>query len=263
VTRRRTADDILGPAVVPVLGVAGPTIPGLSRLATALPSTVARAAGLHVTFTDAGRCSGHHIDNHVITDLSGSLGGNGAAGNDPAGLRHAALLRAAEHVARTCRCGHERLTVWSFDLNSPLDIGPVTIDRHGIPALAAALNDPDVGWGISTLGPALTSARAQAELAPGRCTLTVMSDYLLTDTPNILDKLAAFPADSIHAIALTAPVPDALAAHPHVHTTQANWDDDPATVAHAIHAELTRYTPQPPGSQRSGRSRRPARRGRA
>jgi hypothetical protein len=131
--------------------------------------------------------------------------------------------------------------VWSFDLTSPLDIGPVTVDRHGIPALAAALNNPNVGWGVSTLGPALTAARAAVDQAPGRCTLTVMSDFLLTDVPYVLDDLAAFPADSIHAVVLTAPIPDALTTHAHVHITQANWDDDPATVAHAVHTELTRY----------------------
>jgi hypothetical protein len=196
---------------------------------------------LHVTFRNAGRCSGRPVDHHVITDLSGSLGGNSNVGNDPAGLRHAALLRAAEHVGRVCRCGLERLTVWSYDLNSPLDVGPLTLNRHGIPRLANALNDPNVGWGISTLGPALSAARSAAETAPGRCTLTVMSDYLLTDVPHIINDLAAFPADSIHAVVLTAPVPDALTAHPHIHITQANWDDDPATVAHAIHTELTRY----------------------
>ena len=240
-TRSRTPYDILGPATVPVPGVTTPSIPGLGLLASPLPSTIARAVRLRVRFSDPGRCSGRPVDHHVITDLSGSLGGNGAAGNDPAGLRHAALLRAGEDVARVCRCGHERLTVWSFDLSSPLDVGPVTLNRRGITALADALNDPNVGWGISTLGPALAAARHAADAAPGRCTLTVMSDYLLTDVPYIIDELAAFPADSIHAIVLTAPVPDALGAHPHIHVTQANWDDDPATVAHAIHGEFIRY----------------------
>jgi hypothetical protein len=239
--KRRPGHDILGPALVPVPRVASPRIPGLGHLAAPMPSTIARALGLHIQFGSCGRCSGYPIDHFIISDLSGSLGGNGAAGNDPAGLRHAAALRASEDVARTCRCGHERLTIWSFDLNSPLDVGPVTLDRHGIPILGAALNDPNIGWGMSTLGPALTAARSRAEQAPGRTTLTVMSDFLLTDTPHILDDLVEFPADSIHAIVLTAPVPDRLAEHQHVTVTHANWDDDPATVAYAIHTELTRY----------------------
>jgi hypothetical protein len=76
--RHRNPDHDPGPATVPVPAITGPIIPGLGILTTPLPSTTARAAALHLTFfKDVGRCSGRPVDHHVITDLSGSLGGNG------------------------------------------------------------------------------------------------------------------------------------------------------------------------------------------
>lgn len=44
VTPKRSALDVMGRVVVPVPGVTGPSIPGLARLATPLPSTITRAS---------------------------------------------------------------------------------------------------------------------------------------------------------------------------------------------------------------------------
>jgi hypothetical protein len=218
---------------------------GLGRgtnLAAPLPCIEGRAGEIEVALGPVGRCPRHGEVRHLgISDISGSLGGNGCAGNDPAGLRHAAFLCAADKIARVCRCGRESIQVFSFDLTSPLDVGPVRLNRAGFRDLQRALGERNVGWGISTLGPSLQAARDSIQGFNGKVTLTVMSDFLLTDLTTAIEDLAAFPADAIHAIALTAPAPPVLEAHPQIAITTAGWSDKPAIVAEAIYEQLIRF----------------------
>jgi hypothetical protein len=146
-------------------------------LAAPLPRAARRAAQLAVTFGPPGRCPTNEAHEHkVITDLSGSLGGAGLTGNDPAGLRHAAVLKAAEKVAASCSCERERLQILSFDLTSELDIGPLPLTATGMKDLGRSLSSTNVGWGVSTLGPSLAAARASVHDFDGKVTITVLSD---------------------------------------------------------------------------------------
>ncbi len=234
-----------------------------SDLAAPLPRASERTRNLYVNYGPPGTCPEvGEVEHRAVSDISGSLGGAGLTGNDPAGLRHAAILKAAEKIANVCDCGRESLQVLSFDLTSDLDVGPVKFNAAGLDQLRKSLSTTNVGWGISTLGPSLEAARAGLEDFDGKVTLTVLSDWMLTDTPGVIARLAEFPADSIHAIALTAPPPEAFNEYPAIKVTTAGWSDDPAVVAEAIYGEFTRFRPPAPPlpPKKSRRSRRRRRR---
>jgi hypothetical protein len=196
--------------------------------------------GLRVRFRPPGRCpaKGTRLLNLFSNDRSGSLGGGG---NDPSGLRLAALLLAAEHVANACRCGRELIQLRSFDLTSASDTPVLHLDKQGLKSLRQAIDADSSGGGISTLTPGLDALRSAAEAFDGTVSLTIFSDYLLTDWPAVLPALEAFPADNIHAVVLTAPVPEQLVAHPKITVTHASWQDDPAIVAHAVHDQIVAH----------------------
>lgn len=224
-------------------------------LAAPLPKADERAGRLVVNFKPIGRCPKDEDVRHIVAfDLSGSLGGPGGTGNDPAGLRFAALLRAAETVAAACRCGRETLQVFSFDLTSEFEVGPVPLNRQGIGQLREALSSTNVGWGISTLGPSLAAARQSVAGFEGKVTITVASDFLLTDVPNVLRDLAGFPADSVHALVLTAPVPPVLGNDPSITVTAAGWSDKPAIVAEALYQEFVRFRRPAQAPRKAGRA---------
>jgi hypothetical protein len=245
----------MGSLMVPNLGLGSG-----ADLGAPLPRAAHRAQELIVDFGPPGDCPEHTDVKHLaFSDLSGSLGTAGLTGNDPAGLRHAAILKAAEKIGAVCTCGRETLQVLSFDLTSELDVGPCQLNPAGLRDLRRALSSTDVGWGISTLGPSLAAARTIVDDFDGKVTLTVMSDFILTDIPQILPDLASFPADSIHVVVLTAPPPAALADYPNITVTAAGWSDDPAIVAKEVYAEFTKFRPL--GRLRpKGRSRRRSRR---
>jgi hypothetical protein len=165
------------------------------------------------------------------------MGRPGVAGNDATALRHTAVLAAAQRMARTCRCHHETLQLFSFDLHGDFDIGPVELNRHDVRAITGALTSPNYGYGCSVLGPALTAAAATAGSDDEVTTLTVLSDFQLFDMGSI-DLLATFPAVSIHAVVLSAPVPAQLAALDNVTITSVGPTSDPAEIALVVYDQL-------------------------
>jgi hypothetical protein len=211
-----------------------------------------RAAHVAARFDPAGRCPAEPTINIAITDLSPSLGYGGNPGNDPAGLRHPALLVAARHVARACRCGREFIEVISFDLHGEFDIGPLSFNRADMRTLTTAMESTNYGSGCSTLGPALqTATRALAGWA-GLATVTVMSDFELTD-PDSISRLGDLPAH-VHAVVFTSSVPHQLErlTDAGITVTTVAPTDPVEIVAHAIHHELTHHRPT---SRRTRRSR--------
>lgn len=208
-----------------------------------------RAAQVAVRFEHARSCPEDPTMQLFLTDLSPSLGYGGNPGNDPAGLRHPALLAAARHVARACRCGHEYLQVLSFDLHGDFDIGPLTFKRADMATLTAAMESHNYGSGCSTLGPALTAATNILSDWDGPATVTVMSDFALTD-PHSIGLLGDLPAH-VHAVVFTAPPPvELIAVTDHVEVTHVAPTDTVDAVAHAIHAQLIHHRPTGRGSRR-------------
>jgi len=215
-----------------------------ASLASASPSFDQRIGMVGAEFGPTGFCPQDPVEHKVITDRSPSLGYGANPGNDPAGLRHLAVWRAAQQVAARCRCGHEHLEVLSFDLTGALDTGRLGFDRAAIKALAQAMSSTDYGFGVSTLAPSLTAARHRLESHDGPATLTILSDFQLTDMATI-SELDDFPA-WVHAVVFTAPVPSelqALADAGDIAVTRVTPTDRAATVALAVYGELTRFRP--------------------
>lgn len=209
-----------------------------------------RAAQVAVRFEHARSCPEHPTLQLFLTDLSPSLGYGGNPGNDPAGLRHPALLAAARHVARACRCGHEHLQVLSFDLHGDFDIGPLTFKRADMATLTAAMESRNYGSGCSSLGPAVTAAAEILSDWDGPATVTVMSDFELTD-PHSISLLGDLPAH-VHAVVFTSPVPAELNdLDDQVEITHVAPTDSIDTVAHAIHSQLIHHRPSGRRSRRA------------
>lgn len=201
-----------------------------------------RAAQVAVRFEHARSCPEDPTMQLFLTDLSPSLGYGGNPGNDPAGLRHPALLAAARHVARACRCGHEYLQVLSFDLGGDFDIGPLTFKRADMATLTAAMESRNYGSGCSTLGPALAAATNILSDWDGPATVTVMSDFELTD-PHSIRMLGELPAH-VHAVVFTSPVhAELVAVSDDIEITHVAPTDTVETVAHAIHSQLIHHRP--------------------
>lgn len=181
-----------------------------------------------------GTCSGKPVRHIVLNDRSASLGGAGVGGADPIGLRYLSLLRAVEKIATSCRCRKEELELISFDLRSSFDLAPTPMHKKSIGKIRSALTTEDRGCGISTLAPAIAEATTSLDGFRGRSTLTVFSDWFLTDTEQAVADLLALEVDHLHVVALSAPAPSGISESAQVTVTEASWSDDPALVAEAV-----------------------------
>lgn len=228
----------------------GPRCIGGSGIRSADGIVQERAALVTVRFEHARSCPEDPTKQLFITDLSPSLGYGGNPGNDPSGLRHPALLAAARHVARACRCDHEYLQVLSFDLGGDFDIGPLTFKRADMATLTQAMESRNYGSGCSSLGPAVTAAAEILSDWDGPATVTVMSDFELTD-PHSISLLGDLPAH-VHAVVFTSPVPAELNdLDDQVEITHVAPTDSIDTVAHAIHSQLIHHRPTGRRSRRA------------
>jgi hypothetical protein len=214
--------------------------PGLTAppgLLAPRPRTVAdRRHSINVTYPAVGKGPpDEDFLSQAINDRSGSMG----LGNDPSGLRQVALFGAAEAVAKSARRDREFLSLRSFDLTAPSDVGRVTLDRAGLRKLGDAINADQSCNGISAAGAALNATKAEAKAFDGTVSLLIMSDFQLSDTDHLAGWLGSYPADYIHLLVLTAPVPPVFVNHPKVTYSQIGWEDDPAEVALVIHRQMT------------------------
>jgi hypothetical protein len=172
----------------------------------------------------------------LLSDLSGSMIG----ANDAKGLRHEAALIALEHLA-TGRGSQWHARVFSFDMNSPLDLALTPLDGRGRQAAQRALLSASPG-GSSNLGPSLRAAEATAPSMPRL--LVVMSDFELfdMDLSSVYNLLANSTATHVLALVFTSDPPSALVAtgvevH-HIHAS-----NKPADVARFITDAAAKLAP--------------------
>lgn len=179
-----------------------------------------------------GRCTGHARRLVFVFDDSGSMTG----GNDPVGNRYAEAAHAVATLARSCRCGRERVQVLHFDSGNDSALFQVTD-----PAAQATLHRPDRVAGSSELGPALRRVRWSS--ARGTTHLIVLSDFQLLDPDpdRVLAQLARFPGQ-VTAVVLGAE-PDPRLADPRVTVVPIAVDDQPGALARALFAHITTGRP--------------------
>src|SRR5207253_6263192 len=126
--------------------------------------------------------------------------------HDPTGRRFQEAAIALDHYRRRCPCLCQLVAVRTFDLRTPIDVGPCHLEGEGGREIASALTTPPrtiQGW--SRMGPALRNAKRLAHDHPThRTELVVFSDFDLYDPfPSwVLERLCRFPG-RVHAIVLT------------------------------------------------------------
>ena len=177
----------------------------------------------------------------MIFDDSGSVAG----ASDPIGNRYEEADIGLNHFARRCRCQADLVAIRHFDIGTSGDVGPLPLDRHGLPELRQALSPPG-GGGSSSLGPCLAAAEQLAAGYQDRpVTLAVFSDFELTDAhpSEILTRFAGWSFGPVHAVVLRAAPPDHLT-ETNVVTTRVHWDSPRGVVARAL---LSALVDLPPG----------------
>lgn len=185
-----------------------------------------------------GRCP--HTPHHYIFlfDDSGSVVG----GNDPVGRRYEEARLAIEHVARSCRCHRELISIRHFDCPTSGDVSSVPLRRFGGPLASLALQPPrEVDLPCSNLGPAIATAVEEAARNPThQLVLVIASDFELfdPDLPEVTDRLVTF-GGTVHAIVLTGEVPDYLHTSPRATVTRIDWQSPRGAVASAVCDSLT------------------------
>jgi hypothetical protein len=189
---------------------------------------------------DPGSCPAAGTSVYVVLDESASVAS--ADGNDPLSRRHRETAFAIAHVASACRCRHDRVALFPFDVGSPGQVPPQPLTSPGVRRLRQGLRSLSTGYGMSSsLLPALTHVEQHAARRSGALALVVFSDFLLTDQfpAAAMTRMCAFPG-SVHAVVLGAAPPPVLLQHPGVTITRLTPRSPPGAAAQAVFDGLTR-----------------------
>ncbi|MDL9944546.1 vWA domain-containing protein [Gordonia sp. ABSL11-1] len=184
---------------------------------------------------DVGACPGHAVDLIALIDNSPSVSGPG--GNDPLSDRISELQTAIHHIAASCRCRRERISLVSFDCPSGTAILRQTLSKSGLRHLERGLLRMPTDPGSSSLGPSLDIAEQITSEAQGKAMVVVLSDFLLTDDhpDDVLERIRNLGADK-HVVMLGAEPPSVLEADPTVTVSRIGPSSQPGAVATALTA---------------------------
>lgn len=186
-----------------------------------------------IVLPDLGPCPPHSVDLVVLIDNSASV--TSVGGTDPRAGRLAELRLAIRHMAKTCHCGHERISLISFDRPSRATVVQQRLSRTGVRRLNAGLDRMPAEPGSSELAPALSLAERIAANARGTVVVTVFSDFLLTDAAPgaVLNRFVAL-GDVRHAVVLGARPPSELNDRTDITVWQLSPTSSPGAVAEAL-----------------------------
>ncbi|WP_435084268.1 VWA domain-containing protein [Gordonia hongkongensis] len=221
---------------IPVLLPAGllpdtviPTQPA-RRCTTSRPEPKPR-----LVLPDVGTCPGHAVDLIALIDNSPSITGPG--GNDPLSNRISELRMASRHIAASCRCRRERISLVSFDSPSGAAVLRQPLSKSGVRRLDRALNRMPTDPGSSSLGPSLDIAEQITSEARGNAMVVVLSDFLLTDDhpDDVLAQFQNLEADK-RAVVLGSQPPAVFEADLTVTVSRVGPSSQPGAVAMALTA---------------------------
>lgn len=214
------------------------------------PHAVARAHAVEpIRLDDPGSCPPHSTIVAIVLDESASVTTHG--GTDPLSRRHAEAALAIHHVAGACRCGHDRICLVPFDVDSAGYVAPQLLTSRGMRRIDRGLHRLANGWGQSSkLGPALEHVMSHAANRREGVAVVVFSDFLLTDAnpAAVLLRLRSVPG-YVHAVVLGTQPPDVLVNDPTVTVTRLTPSSPPGTTARAVFDGLTRYRRRDPTGQ--------------
>jgi hypothetical protein len=183
---------------------------------------------------DVGTCPGHSVDLIALIDNSPSVTGPG--GNDPLSNRISELQTAIRHIATSCRCRRERISLVSFDCPSGATVLRQPLSRSGVRRLERALIRMPADPGSSSLGPSLEITE-QIGAVQGSAMVVVFSDFLLTDDhpDDVLERIRNVEADK-HVVVLGSQPPAVLEADATVTVSRVGPSSQPGAVARALTA---------------------------